>query len=172
MSNLLQKGQQMMNRYVGFFTLAVLFLWIKTYLAQLTQFKLGINGPFQQFLLFINPLGSALLFLGLAHFLKGRKKYTWLMVIYFLLSALLYSNILYYRFFSDYITLPTLTQTKNAGEIGGSVVSLLKPYDFLFFIDLIVLLVLLGLKFVKIDMKDVKRRKVSVFYSLTATILC
>ena len=172
MSNLLRKGQQMMNRYVGFFTLAVLFLWIKTYLAQLTQFKLGINGPFQQFLLFINPLGSALLFLGLAHFLKGRKKYTWLIVIYFLLSALLYSNILYYRFFSDYITLPTLSQTKNAGEIGGSVVSLLKPYDFLFFIDLIVLLVLLGFKFVKIEMKDVKRRKVSAFYSLTATILC
>lgn len=172
MSNLLRKGQQMMNRYIGFFTLAVIFLWLKTYLAQLTQFKLGINGPFQQFLLFINPLGSALLFLGLAHFLKGRKKYIWLMVIYFLLSTLLYSNILYYRFFSDYITLPTLTQTKNAGEIGGSVISLLKPYDFLFFIDFILLLGLLCFKFVKIEMKDLRRRKVSAFYSLTLTILC
>ncbi|ULT59112.1 LTA synthase family protein [Neobacillus drentensis] len=172
MSNLLHKGQQMMNKYLGFFFLAVLFLWIKTYLAQLTQFKLGIDGPFQQFLLFINPLGSSLLFLGLAHFLKGRKKYIWLMVIYFFLSALLYSNILYYRFFSDYITLPTLTQTKNAGEIGGSVISLLKPYDFLFFIDFILLLLLLCFKFVKMEMKDLKRRKVSAFYSLTLTILC
>jgi lipoteichoic acid synthase len=172
MNNILQKSQKVVNRYFGFFSLAVFFLWIKTYLAQLTQFKLGIDGYFQHFLLLINPLGSALLFLGIAHFTKGRKKYIWLMVIYFLLSVLLYSNILYYRFFNDYITLPTLTQTQNAGEIGGSVVSLLKPYDILFFIDFIGLLVLLCFKFVKLEMEDLKRRKVTAFYWMTLTILC
>jgi lipoteichoic acid synthase len=172
MNNILQRGQIFLSRYINFFFLAVCFLWIKTYLAQLTQFKLGITGPYQHLLLFINPLGSSFLFLGLAFFFKARKKYIWLMVIYFLLSALLYSNILYYRFFTDYITLPTLTQTKNAGEIGSSVVSLFKSYDFLFFIDFILLLALLVFRFVKIDQMDFNPKKVKAYFTLTLAILC
>ncbi|MBM7654576.1 LTA synthase family protein [Neobacillus cucumis] len=172
MKKMFRKGQKYINTYFGFFVLAVFFLWIKTYLTQLTQFKLGMESPFQQFLLFINPLGSVLLFLGLSFFVKGRKKYRWLMVIYFLLSVLLYSNILYYRFFNDYITLPTLTQTKNAGDLGGSVISLLKPYDFLFFIDFLLLIALLCYRVVEIQMTDLKRKNISAFYALTVTILC
>ena len=146
---------------------------MKTYIAQLTQFDLGIESPYQQFLLFINPLGSSLLFLGLAFFFKGRKKYIWLIVIYFLLSLLLYSNILYYRFFNDFITLPTLTQTQNFGDVSGSVVSLLKPYDFLFFIDLLLLIGIACLFiFVKIEVKDMDRRKVSAIFSLSLAISC
>jgi lipoteichoic acid synthase len=170
MNNILRKFQSVLNKYVGFFIIAVLFLWVKTYIAQLTQFKLGVEGLYQHFLLFINPLGSSLLFLGLAFFLKGRKKYTGLMVIYFLLSALLYSNILYNRFFNDFITLPTLTQTQNAGEIGSSIVSLFKPYDFLFFFDFILLLALLAFRFVKMDVEDIDRRKLTALFSLTLTI--
>ncbi|MFF2446547.1 LTA synthase family protein [Neobacillus sp. NPDC058068] len=172
MNNLLQKGQSMFTRYFAFFYLAVFLIWMKTYIAQITQFRLGVEGPFQHFLLFINPLGASFLFLGLALFFKGRKKYSWLMVIYFLLSVLLYSNILYYRFFSDFITLPTLTQTKNAGEIGGSVVSLLKPYDFLFFIDFFLLLALLASRFITIEVRDVNRRKVGALFSLSLAISC
>ncbi|WML43845.1 LTA synthase family protein [Neobacillus sp. PS3-40] len=172
MNNIFQKAQSMLNRYIGFFFVAVFFLWLKTYIAQITQFKLGIEGPFQHFLVFINPLGSSMLFLGLAYFLKGRKKYFWLMGIYFLLSALLYSNILYNRFFNDFITIPTLTQTQNVGEIGGSVVSLFKPYDFLFFIDFILLVSSLAFRFVKMDINDVDRRKVVAFFSLILAISC
>jgi lipoteichoic acid synthase len=172
MNNIFQRGHVFLSRYTSFYFLAVFFLWIKTYLAQLTQFKLGIESPYQHFLLFINPLGSSFLFLGIAFFLKGRKKYIWLMVIYFLLSALLYSNILYYRFFNDYITLPTLTQTKNAGEIGGSVVSLLKSYDFLFFIDFIFLALLFVFRFVKFEDRDINRRNVKAYFTLTLAILC
>jgi lipoteichoic acid synthase len=172
MNNIFQRCQIFLSRYINFFFVAVCFLWIKTYLAQLTQFNLGIASPYQHLLLFINPLGSTFLFLGIAFFLKGRKKYIWLLVIYFLLSALLYGNILYYRFFSDYITLPTLTQTKNAGEIGSSVVSLIKSYDFLFFIDFIILVVLLAFKFVKMDHHDMNPKFVMAYFTLTLTILC
>ncbi len=42
-------------------------------------------------------------------------------------------------FFSDFITLPTLSQTQNFGDLGGSVLSLLKPYDILFFVDVFVM---------------------------------
>ena len=56
--NLVNKGEKIFNKYIGFFLLTVFFLWIKTYIAQLTQFDLGIENSMQQFLLFLNPLGS------------------------------------------------------------------------------------------------------------------
>lgn len=170
MNNFYQKGQSIFNKYVGFFFVAVFFLWMKTYIAQLTQFDLGIENSLQKLLLFINPLGSSLLFLGLSSLFKGRKKYIWLVVIDFLLSFLLYANILYYRFFNDFITLPTLTQTQNFGDVSGSVVALLKPYDILFFIDIIALICLLVFRTVKIEMKDMSRPKVAALFLMSLAI--
>lgn len=167
-----QKGFNLVNRFSGYFVLAVILLWIKTYITELTQFKLGVSGLYQQFLLFLNPLGASLLFLGLACFFKGSKKYISLMVIYFLLTLLLYSNILYYRFFNDFITLPTFFQTSNFGEVGSGVVSLLKPYDFLFFIDFMFIAALVIFRLVKIAKADVHRKKVTALFSLTITITC
>ncbi|MEH7438169.1 LTA synthase family protein [Neobacillus drentensis] len=172
MNTLLHRGQSIFNKYIGFFFLTVIFLWVKTYIIQLTQFDLGIENSLQRFLLFFNPLGSSLLFLGLSFFLKGRKKYIGLIVIEFLMSFLLYANVLFYRFFNDFITLPTLTQTQNFGDVSGSVTSLLRPYDFLFFIDIVILIGLLAFRLVKIESKDMNRRKVSVLFSLSLAISC
>ncbi|MEH7356814.1 LTA synthase family protein [Neobacillus drentensis] len=172
MNNIFQRGQGILNKYIGFFLLSVFFLWMKTYIVQLTQFDLGIENTLQKFLLFINPLGSALLFLGISFFFKGRKKYISLIVIDFLLSFLLYANILYYRFFNDFITLPTITQTQNFGDVSSSVISLLKPYDILFFIDIIILIALLGFRYAKIEVKDMSRRKTSALFALSLAISC
>ena len=139
MKNLLSKKDEQVNNFVWIYFLAVVMLWLRTYITQATQFELGAEGFLQHFLLFINPLGSAMLFLGIAFLFKGKRKYTALVVVYALMSILLYSNAVYYRFFSDFITLPTITQTQNFGDLGGSVLSLLKPFDFLFFVDVFVL---------------------------------
>jgi lipoteichoic acid synthase len=135
----LLKKLPFVNTFLGIYVLAVLMLWTKTTITQTTQFDLGVEGPLQQFLLLLNPLGSALLFLGVSFLFKGKKKYTVLVVIYSLMSILLYANVVYYRFFSDFITLPTLFQTQNFGDLGGSILSLLKPFDILFFVDVFVL---------------------------------
>lgn len=132
----------LLHNFLGIYAVAVLMLWMKTYIAQSTQFELGVEGPLQQFLLLLNPLGSALLFLGISFLFKGTRKYTVLVMIYTLMSILLYANIVYYRFFSDFITLPTLFQTQNFGDLGGSVLSLLQPFDILFFVDVFVMLYL------------------------------
>jgi lipoteichoic acid synthase len=58
------------------------------------------------------------------------------------MSILLYANVVYYRFFSDFITLPTIFQTQNFGDLGGSILTLIKPIDFLFFVDVFVMLYL------------------------------
>ncbi|WP_418302380.1 LTA synthase family protein [Lysinibacillus fusiformis] len=166
MRNLLSKKDDLLNNFFGIYVVAVLMLWIKTYISQQTQFDLGVEGVIQQFLLLLNPLGSAMLFLGFSFIFRGKRKYTSLVVVYTLMSILLYANIVYYRFFSDFITLPTLSQTQNFGDLGGSVLSLLKPYDILFFVDVFVMFYL---RFSKRIPKDTHRFG---YKKATAIITC
>lgn len=139
MKSLISKKSDLLNSFLGIYIVAVVMLWMKTYITQTAQFDLGVEGALQHFLLLLNPLGSAMLFLGIAFLIRGKKRYTLLLVIYTLMSILLYANVVYYRFFSDFITLPTIFQTQNFGDLGGSILSLLKPYDILFFVDVVVM---------------------------------
>lgn len=159
MEGLINKKEGFLNKFFGLYLLAVLMLWIKTYITQATQFNLGVEGSLQQSLLFINPLGSALFFLGVSFIFKGRGKYVLLVVMYTLMSILLYANAVYYRFFSDFITLPTIYQTQNFGDLGGSVQSLLMPYDILFFVDVFFLIYLCLTKRVKKDYSRIGYKK-------------
>ncbi|GGB42135.1 lipoteichoic acid synthase 1 [Lentibacillus populi] len=127
---------------MGFFFVAVVLLWIKTYMIYVFEFNLDIDNGLQQFLLFINPLSAILVFLGIALFAKGRKAGSWIIIIDFLMSFLVYANVVYYRFNNDYITLPTLTQTSNFGSLGGSIASLAEWYDVFYFADIVILIVL------------------------------
>ncbi|MHC8521104.1 LTA synthase family protein [Rossellomorea sp. H39__3] len=132
---------------IAIFVLAVVLLWMKTYAAYQIEFNLGIDNSMQKFLLFLNPLSSSLLFLGIALFFKGKVQSTLLIVIQFLLSFLLYANVVYYRFFNDFITVPVLMQTKtNAGQLGDSAFSLMTPLDIFDFADTILLIALLAFK--------------------------
>ena len=159
MKGLMNKKGDLLNKFLGIYILAVFMLWAKTYITQATQFELGVEGSLQQFLLLINPLGSAMLFLGFSFIFKGKRKYTSLALIYTLMSILLFANVVYYRFFSDFITLPTVLQTQNFGDLGGSVLSLLKPYDLLFFVDVLVVLYICFSKKIKKDTKRVGFKK-------------
>ena len=158
--------ERIRSQFGVFFLIAVLMLWLKTYLVQVTQFDLGVQGIMQEILLLLNPLGSALIVLGLAWLFKGRGRYTALIVLYFFLSFLLFANVMYYRFFNDFITLPTLFQTQNFGDVSGSITTLLKPYDFLFFSDIAVLLVLLLTKKIKMEKDVLKRRAAFSFIGI------
>ncbi|WP_167358142.1 LTA synthase family protein [Planococcus maritimus] len=147
-----------MTNYMPIFVLAVVMLWAKTYISQKTQFTLEVEGGLQEFLLLLNPLGSALLLLSLSLFFKGMRKYWVLLSIYLGMSILLYANVVYYRFFSDFITLPTLFQTQNFGDLGGSVLTLIQPLDILFFADVLLLGALVLSKRMEKDMRTVKKR--------------
>ncbi|MDQ0219702.1 LTA synthase family protein [Peribacillus cavernae] len=152
------------NKMIGFLAIAVVLFWIKTYSAYKVEFNLGIDSLLQEFLLLINPISSAIFIFGLALFATGKKAYKWIIGLDFLLSFLLYANIMYYRFFSDFITLPTLTQVKNAGDLGQSITALMNPYDVFYFMDTIILIVLFAAKIVKPETVKLKRRTVvSVF---------
>ena len=106
MANLTFK-EKLTGKFIYFYALAVLLLWIKTYITQLTQFDLGVEGTLQEFLLLLNPLGTAMLFLGLAFFFKGRRKYIALLVIYSVMSIFcmpmyVFTGVRTYHFADDF----------------------------------------------------------------------
>nr|WP_308806965.1 LTA synthase family protein [Anoxybacillus caldiproteolyticus] len=166
MKKIIEKSQHAFNGHFGFFILAVFLFWMKTYAAYRVEFNLGISNSMQKFLLFINPVSSAILFFGLALLAKGRKPYIWLIVLDFILSFILYANIVYYRFFSDFITFPTLTQTNNFGDLGGSILELLKGYDFLYFLDTIILIAFVVTKRVQLKSTPLGRHKVNLVFAI------
>ncbi|MBU8878713.1 LTA synthase family protein [Bacillus sp. FJAT-29790] len=141
MKKLFISSKELVKENPTFFLIAIILFWLKTYTAYQIEFNLGIDNKMQQFLLFINPLSTALLVLGLALIFKGRIQSVVLIAMNFLLSFLLYANIVYYRFFNDFITVPVIMQTKtNAGQLGDSALSLMSPFDIFYFTDTILLI--------------------------------
>lgn len=129
------------------------------------EFNLGIDNSVQKFLLFINPLSSAFLFSGAALLFKKH----WgkaIIVIQFVLSFWLYANVVYYRFFDDFITWPTILQLKVNGGQTESALSLMTPLDILYFADTIILALLLGFKV--FQLKAVSTRKLAIIPMLVA----
>lgn len=125
-----------------FFTIAAVFIWLKSYFIYLYEFNLDIQSGLQHFLLLINPISSTLIFLGIALFARGRRVGGYILIIHFLMSLLLYSNVVFYRFNTDFITLPVLTQTSNFGSLGSSIVSLMEWTDLFYALDIAILFVL------------------------------
>lgn len=129
------------NRLIFFF-LAVVLLWIKTYIIYHIEFDLDISNYIQKVLLFINPISSILVFFGITWFGKGKRFGIYLLLMYAFASFLLYANAVFYRFNDDYLTWPVLTQTENFGSLGASIVDLIAFYDVLYFVDIFLLIFL------------------------------
>lgn len=123
----------------GAIFLAIILLWLKTYIVYKVSFTLPIDHFLQEILLFLNPLGFLVLYFCLAYFsspVRRKRVILWLAIIY---SIILYANVVYYRFFTDFLTIPVLFQTKNVGDIGNSVYELVHATDVFLFLDLIIL---------------------------------
>ncbi len=144
---------------LGFFTIVLVTFWLKTYVIYLTKFNLGAEGAMQNFLLFLNPLPSGLLLLGIGLFFKGRKSYWIMIAIDFVHSLWLFANILYYREFSNFLSLSIIkTSGSTADNLGKSIVGITRVTDFLAFIDIVLVILLMVAKVVKYDLRPLKLR--------------
>ena len=144
---------------LGFFTIILVTFWLKTYVIYLTKFNLGAEGAMQNFLLFLNPLPSGLLLLGIGLFFKGRKSYWIMIAIDFVLSLWLFANILYYREFSNFLSLSIIkTSGSTADNLGKSIVGITRVTDFLAFVDIALIIFLMVSKVVKYDLRPLKLR--------------
>lgn len=124
---------------------ASFFFWLKTIFAYYVDFSLGVEGSIQYFILWINPIATTLLFFGLALYVKKIKPALFfLLFIDILNTLLLYLNIIFYREFTDFITIKSvLGFSKVSQGLSGSSFSLMKPHDVLYWIDILVFIGLL-----------------------------
>src|SRR5699024_6660619 len=53
-------------------------------------------------------------------------------------TLIIYFNLVFYRSFTDFLTLPQLFQTSNVLDLSSSIMSLIKLYDILIFLDVFI----------------------------------
>ncbi|AXR18508.1 hypothetical protein COC60_22620 [Bacillus thuringiensis] len=135
---------QMQN--ISFVIIMALAVWLKTYLITRFSFDLKIESSTQELILFISPLAASLAFVGLALFATGEKRNYIALCINFLLTIVLVGNVMFYDFYSDFVTLPVLGQTSNFGQLGGSIIEILNYKIILAFVDIVFFFILLKKK--------------------------
>src|SRR5690625_2627162 len=125
------------------FLLAGLLFGIKTYIIYRFVFNIEIDNMLQEIIILINPFVAAIVFFGLAVWIKNPVKQRAFIRYSALIGTLIiYFNLVFYRSFTDFLTIPQLFQTSNVADLSSSIVSLIKPYDLFIFVDLVVILLL------------------------------
>lgn len=84
--------------------------------------------------------GAVLLVAFWTLMLPTRGRILSLIAVNLVLSFLLYSDVIYYRYFQDLITVPVLLQLGQVESLGGSISALLSVYDFWLFADMAILI--------------------------------
>lgn len=127
------------EQHKGIFTV-FLFLWLKTYIVSRFVFDLPINNVVEEVILLLNSFVSSIFLLTLITFTSKRVKvFRRFIILSFIATLILYANVVYYRFFNDFITVPVLFQFKNFSDLGGSAVGLMKLWDPILFVEYILL---------------------------------
>ncbi|MGW9857532.1 lipoteichoic acid synthase [Staphylococcus hominis] len=154
----------------AFFLLTVFTVTLKTYFSYYVDFSLGVKGLVQNLILLMNPYSLIALILSIFLFFKGKKAYWFIFIGGFLLTFLLYANVVYFRFFSDFLTFSTLNQASNVESMGGAVGASFKWYDFVYFIDTIVYLFILIFKQNWLDKRVFSKKFVPVVMAASVAL--
>ncbi|MGP1910220.1 LTA synthase family protein [Metabacillus sp. JX24] len=154
---------------ISFLLIATLFMWIKTYVVYKTSFDIKIENFTQEFILFINPLSFLLFIFGFGLFMKEKNRNRYILAASMIVTFVLLANIVFYRFFNDFLTIPVLFQTSNMGDLGSSISSLFEPLDLLLLVDIVILAWLMKRPRFRAD-AAVTRKEKSAFYLLVAGI--
>lgn len=153
-----------------FFLLTVFTITLKTYFSYYFDFSLGVKGLVQNLILLMNPYSLIALVLSVFLFFKGKKAFWFIFIGGFLLTFLLYANVVYFRFFSDFLTFSTLNQAGNVESMGGAVSASFKWYDFVYFIDTIIYLVILIFKRKWLDNRAFSKKFVPVVMATSVAL--
>ncbi len=138
----------------GIIWYSVFFIWLKTMLAYFLVFQ-GLHSvnPADYILMVVNPIGFTAFFMCLTLFVKRKQLFYLGVLIWNLIGSLLvYGNILYYREFSDFLSINTISG--GAGMVGKGFDLASIPvhwFDIIFWLDVIVFVTLFILKKIKMD---------------------
>ncbi|TWT10456.1 LTA synthase family protein [Streptococcus sp. sy004] len=153
MKKQLQTLLKIISTRLGFVLTLLIFYWIKSMWAYQIDFNLGLENFYQLFLTFINPIPVGLLFLGLALYIKNTKLFYILeYLLYAILNIILIANAIYFREFSDFITITTaMASSKVSAGLGSSAINLLRPWDLFYVLDVFILVYLFKKQWAKKD---------------------
>lgn len=161
-----------MSTRLGFVLTLLLLYWFKTMWAYTVDFNLDIQGPYQTFLAVINPLPISLLLIGLALYVKRTKLfYSLAFGIYLLLFVWLISNSIYYREFTDFVTVNTmLASSKVSAGLGAAALELFRPWDVIYILDFPILAFFFLKKWIRMDNRPFNKRASFAVTSLSAML--
>lgn len=122
------------------FIIATILFGIKTYIIYRFLFNIELENYMQEFILLINPFVSAFLFFSFSVWFKRQsRQMKFLRYTALIGTIIIYFNLVFYRSFADFITIPQLFQASNMGDLGTSILSLTKAYDLLFIVDVAII---------------------------------
>ena len=139
---------------VGFVLLLVLLVWAKTMMADVLDFNLFSGSSIIQIITtLINPLPLALLLIGVAfYFRKAKLFYPVAIIMYVINVVLLQLNVIYYREFSDFMSVSTMLGYDKVNQgLGASGFALTNIHDIFFWADVVVFVVLFFMKKFRFD---------------------
>lgn len=88
---------------------------------------------------YVIAVGSLLLVSFWTLWLPARGRLVSLTLLNLVWTGILYADLIYYRYFDDFITVPVLMQAGQVGSLGDSIRSLIHGVDLLFYIDWLVI---------------------------------
>ena len=160
MKKMTRKLLNFMSTRLGFVLTLLCIYWLKTMWAYTVDFNLDIQGFYQAFLAFVNPLPLGLLLIGLAlYFKRSSIFYISVISIYTLLFIWLFSNAIYYREFSDFVTVNTMMASSSVSAgLGEAALGLFRPWDVIYLLDFPILGFLMYKKHIRIDHRPFNKR--------------
>nr|WP_309098688.1 LTA synthase family protein [Fredinandcohnia onubensis] len=165
---------QIMNITSIKFTLLVTsILWLKTVIVCFVGFNLSIQSYYDILLVLTSSIGSLLLVMGLSFYFREKVNRFVLFALLVVGTAILYADLLYYRFYNDFVTVPILFQFDNVGGLSASTVELMSPWDLFLLVDLFIV----GWLFFKTEsvltvQKQDKKKYIAVASGLIALTIC
>ncbi|WP_249871099.1 LTA synthase family protein [Oceanobacillus saliphilus] len=118
------------------YIIAALLFGLKTYIVYRFVFTIDLDNMMQEFILLINPFVSAFLIFAISvWFNKTSRQMKFIRYTALIGSFVVFANLVFYRQFTDFITIPQLFMGSNMSDLGSSILTLINPFDILIFVD-------------------------------------
>lgn len=130
-------------REVPLFFLATFLFGTKSYIVYRFVLSIEINSILQEVIIFLNPFIVSFVFFCLSIWLQTPEKQRFFVRFWiFIGSVVIYFNLLFYRSFTDFLTIPQFFQLSNVVDLTTSIFTLIKWYDLFLFIDVVIIWVI------------------------------
>ncbi|MGT2910725.1 LTA synthase family protein [Streptococcus cameli] len=172
-----EKCKKFLQSRFGFILFLVSLFWIKTIFAYFVSFNLDFNkdlqGAYQMFIAAINPLPTGLLLIGAALYFKRSKTFYYTAIaIYVGLFIWMFSNLIYFREFTDYITISAMIASSSTSKgLFSTVLKMVSPWDILYFLDIFLLIFLRVKKWIPAKTPAVNKRASFAVTALSIMLL-